>query len=237
MSNHVKPERAMILAAGRGDRMQPLTENTPKPMLKVGGKPLIQYQVEALARAGYTQLVINHAHLGEQIEAHLGDGANWGVEIVYSPEAGVPLETGGGIYKALPLFDDEPFLVVNADVWTDYDYSSIRIGEGMLAHLVLVENPPHNRNGDYALREGLVADDGDECFTFSGIGVYHPRVFSGCQPGVFRLAPLLSSMMEQGVVSGELHDGLWVDVGTPRRLKALDAAIKGGLKNTAPLDG
>ena len=233
MNSSVKPDVAMILAAGRGERMQPLTENTPKPMLKVGGKPLILYQVEALARAGFTKLVINYAHFGEQIEAYLGDGGKWGVEIIYSPETAMPLETGGGIYKALPLFGDKPFLVVNADVWTDYDYSGIRIGAEMLAHLVLVQNPPHNRTGDFALREGMVVDSEDECFTFGGIGVYHPEFFSSCQPGAFRLAPLLSSMAEDRVVSAELYEGLWVDVGTPRRLKALDAALKGGLMNKA----
>ena len=231
MNSSVKPDVAMILAAGRGERMQPLTENTPKPMLKVGGKPLIQYQVEALARAGFTQLVINYASFGEQIETHLGDGGKWGVEIIYSPEAGMPLETGGGIYKALPLFGDKPFLVVNADVWTAYDYSGISIGAEMLAHLVLVQNPPHNRSGDFALREDMIVNDETECFTFSGIGVYHPKFFSDCQTGAFRLAPLLSSKAEDGVVSAELYEGLWVDVGTPRRLKALDAALKGGLMN------
>ena len=209
--------------------MQPLTENTPKPMLKVGGMPLIQYQVEALARAGFTQLVINHAHFGEQIEAYLGDGGRWGVEIVYSPEAGMPLETGGGIYKALPLFDDKPFLVVNADVWTDCDYSLIKIREDMLAHLVLVQNPPHNRTGDFVLHGDLIADDSDDRYTFSGIGVYQPVLFSGCKAEPFRLSPLLFSMAEKGLISGELFDGRWVDIGTPKRLKALDAALRGGL--------
>lgn len=229
MNLSVRPDTAMILAAGRGERMQPLTDNTPKSMLKVGGKPLIQYHVEALARAGFKRLVINYAHLGEQIQAHLGDGSNWGVEITYSPESGAPLETGGGIFNALPLLGEQPFLAVNADIWTDYDYSGLGIREGMLAHLVLVQNPPHNRTGDFALRKDLISDDAGERFTFSGIGVYHPEFFSGCVRGPFRLAPLLFSMAENGVVSGELYEGLWVDVGTPRRLKALDAALQGGL--------
>lgn len=219
----------MILAAGRGERMRPLTDNTPKSMLKVGGKPLIQYHVEALAAAGFKQLVINYAHLGEQIQAHLGDGSRWGVTITYSSETKVSLETGGGIFNALPLLGEKPFLVINADIWTDYGYSGVRLREDMLAHLVLVQNPPHNRTGDFVLREGLVSDDAGERFTFSGIGVYHPEFFSGCVPGPFRLAPLLFSMAENQLIGGELHEGLWVDVGTPRRLKALDAALQGGL--------
>ena len=229
MKPSIRPDTAMILAAGRGERMLPLTGNTPKPMLKVGGKPLIQYHVEALARAGFKQLVINYAHLGEQIQSHLGDGSRWGVEIVYSPETGAALETGGGIFNALPLLGERPFLVVNADVWTDYDYSRVSIREDMLAHLVLVQNPPHNCSGDFVLRDDLVSGDDGERFTFSGIGVYHPELFSGCAQGPLRLAPLLFSMAEKGRISGELYEGLWVDVGTPRRLKALDAALQGGL--------
>ncbi len=229
MSTYVRPERVMILAAGRGERLRPYTDAVPKPMLKVGGKPLIQYHVEALARAGFRRLVINHAYLGEQIEMYLDDGHNWGVEITYSPEGIAPLETGGGIFNALPLLGDEPFLVVNADVWTDYSYSNVRIREDMLAHLVLTTNPPHNQDGDFALQGDMVSEEVGERHTFSGIGIYHPRLFSGCTPGRFRLAPMLYSQSRNGRVTGELHDGLWVDVGTPRRLKSLDAALKGGL--------
>ncbi len=229
MSAYVRPERVMILAAGRGERLRPYTDSVPKPMLKAGGKPLIQYHVEALARAGFRHLVINHAYLGEQIEMYLDDGHNWGVEITYSPEGIAPLETGGGIFNVLPLLGDKPFLVVNADVWTDYDYSDMRIRDDMLAHLVLVPNPPHNQDGDFALQGEKVSEEDGERHTFSGIGIYHPELFAGCKPGRFRLAPMLYSQSRSGLVTGELHDGLWVDVGTSRRLKSLDAALKGGL--------
>ncbi|MEJ2529919.1 MAG: nucleotidyltransferase family protein [Gammaproteobacteria bacterium] len=236
MTTYERPARAMILAAGRGERMRPLTDNTPKSLLKVGGKPLIQYHIEALARAGFNQVVINHAHLGEQICAFLGDGSRYGVTITYSAEAGAALETGGGIFNALSLLGEEPFLVINADVWSDYDYSRIRIGEDRLAHLVLVENPPHNGAGDFVLRGDLISDDAADRYTFSGIGVYRPELFAGCEPGPFRLAPLLYSMAAQGLVGGELFQGLWVDVGTPSRLKALDAALQGGLLDRSQLE-
>ncbi len=229
MGSYERPAQAMILAAGRGERMRPLTDTTPKSLLKVGGKPLIQYHVEALVRAGFNRVVINHAHLGEQICAYLGDGGRFGITITYSPETGAALETGGGIFNALPLLGESPFLVVNADVWSDYDYSSIRIGADRLAHLVLVENPPHNGAGDFALHGDLVADDSDERYTFSGIGVYRPELFAGCMPEPFRLSPLLYSNAAKGLIGGELYQGLWVDVGTPARLNALDAALQGGL--------
>jgi MurNAc alpha-1-phosphate uridylyltransferase len=219
----------MILAAGRGERMRPLTDVVPKSMLEVGGKPLIQYHVEALARAGIKELVINHAHLGEQITAHLGDGAEYGLNITYSPETGLPLETGGGIFNALPLLGDAPFLVLNADVWTDLDFSSISIEQDKLAHLILVPNPPQHPKGDFGLRNGLITDGDSERFTFSGIGIYHPKLFLGCESGPFRLAPLLYESAQRGLVSGEFFGGRWVDVGTPQRLKALDAALHGGL--------
>ena len=229
MSTHLRPERAMILAAGRGERMRPLTDVTPKSMLKVGGKTLIQYHVEALARAGFKEVVINLAHLGEQITAHLGNGSRFGLNIFYSPEIGQPLETGGGIFNALHFLGDEPFLVVNADVWSDMDFSTIEIEQGKLAHLLLVSNPPHHQDGDFGLQDGLVTDGEGERFTFSGIGVYHPKLFDGCEPGAFRLAPLLYKYAEKHLVSGQLYDGRWVDVGTPQRHKALDAALHGGL--------
>jgi len=229
MTAHLRPARAMILAAGRGERMRPLTDAEPKSMLKVGGKPLIQYHVEALSRAGFKEVVINLAHLGEQITAHLGNGSRYGMNIFYSPEIGQPLETGGGIFNALHFLGDEPFLVVNADVWTDMDYSAITIEQEKLAHLLLVSNPPHNQDGDFGLQDGLVTDGEGERFTFSGVGVYHPKLFDGCEPGAFRLAPLLYKYADKGLVGGQFHDGRWVDVGTPQRLKALDAALLGGL--------
>lgn len=212
--------RAMILAAGRGERMRPLTDRLPKPLLPVAGKPLIVHQIERLARAGFRQLVINHAHLGELIEARLGDGSEWGVEIRYSPEK-VALETGGGIFRALPLLGEEAFLVVNGDVWCEIDFSRLKLHEGRLAHLVLVPNPPHHPRGDFILRDGSVVDGEGARLTFSGIGLYHPRLFADCRPGAFPLAPLLRAAMARGEVSGECYTGRWIDVGTPERLAEL----------------
>ena len=215
---------AMILAAGRGERMRPLTDNTPKPLLQVGGKSLIQHHVEHLVRAGIKDLVINHAHLGEQIEASLGDGTRFGAVIRYSPE-GAALETGGGIFKALPMLGDTPFLVVNGDIWTDLDFAALTPKDGRLAHLVLVDNPPHNPNGDFALKDGEVTERGRPRHTFSGIGIYHPRLFVGCHPGPFPLVPLLRHAMTRSLVSGQFHPGRWFDIGTPERLRTLDRML------------
>ncbi len=212
--------KAMILAAGRGERMRPLTDNTPKPLLMVGGKPLIQWHVEALQAAGFTELVINHAWLGEQIESRLGDGAQWDVHIVYSPEGEHALETGGGIFRALPLLqEDEPFLVVNADVLTDIDFRQLPARIEGLAHLLLVPNPVHHPQGDFVLKDKNVSSVGEPRLTFSGIGIYRPQLFAGCQDGVFPLAPLLRQAMQQNRVSGQLHQGVWLDVGTKERLQ------------------
>lgn len=223
--------KAMILAAGRGNRMRPLTDHTPKPLLRAGGKPLIVHHIERLAAAGIRDLVINHAHLGEQIEAALGDGAAFGVHIRYSAE-GEALETGGGIFKALPLLGDKPFLVLNGDVWTDCDVGDLRLADGDLAHLVLVENPSHNPNGDFALAAGRIQAEGSPRDTFSGIGVYRPELFEGCTPGAFPLAPLLRRAMQAGRVGGRRHSGRWFDIGTPERLAELDALL-GGATATA----
>nr|WP_155450735.1 nucleotidyltransferase family protein [Allochromatium palmeri] len=217
----------MILAAGRGERMRPLTDHTPKPLLQAGGKPLIQHHIERLAAAGLRELVINHAHLGQQIEAALGDGSAFGVEIRYSPEAQA-LETGGGIFQALPLLGAEPFLVVNGDVWTDVDLGGLTISAGDLAHLVLVDNPPHNPEGDFALSDGRVRSEGRPRLTFSGIGLYRPELFDGQTPGAFPLAPLLRQAMANGRVGGRHHDGHWFDIGTPERLAALDGWLNAG---------
>ena len=220
--------RAMILAAGRGERMRPLTDHTPKPLLEVGGKRLIEYHLEALAAAGINDVVINHAHLGTQIEQFLGDGERYGVRIHYSAEAGA-LETGGGIFKALPLLGEAPFVVVNGDVWCDYPFARLREVETMGAHLVLVPNPPQHQVGDFLLSEGVVSDEGEgERFTFSGIGLYHPSLFDGCEAGAFPLAPLLRRTMAQGQVSGELFSGQWFDIGTPERLQQLDIKLDAG---------
>jgi MurNAc alpha-1-phosphate uridylyltransferase len=218
--------KAMILAAGRGERMRPLTDSLPKPLLPVAGKPLIVHHIERLAASGIRELVINHAHLGERIEAELGDGSAWGVRILYSAE-GRALETGGGIFRALRLLGEEPFLVVNGDVWCDVDFGRLELPEGMLAHLVLVANPPHHPQGDFVLRGQRVIDGDGERLTFSGIGVYHPQLFAACEPGAFPLAPLLRKAMAEAKVSGIHHPGYWVDVGTPERLQALDRQLRG----------
>lgn len=214
--------RAMILAAGRGERMRPLTDHTPKPLLAVGGKPLIVWHIERLARAGFRELVINHAHLGAQIEAALGSGQQWHVNIRYSPEV-TALETAGGIANALPLLGDQPFLVVNGDVFTDIDYASLVLPAGQLAHLVMVDNPPQHAAGDFGLVNGRVVETESDRLTFSGVGLYHPSLFQAVQRGqAAKLAPLLKAAMQQQQVTGQHHQGLWHDIGTPERLAQLD---------------
>ena len=208
--------------------MRPLTDRTPKPLLSVGGQPLIAWHVQALAAAGFSRVVVNHAYLGAQIEAYLGDGKKWGLEVVCSAEA-CALETAGGIAHALPLLGNEPFLVVNGDIWTDYDYRRMRNLDlaDKLAHLVLVDNPAQHPGGDFALRGNLVSDDAEPRLTFSGIGCYRPDLFAGVadnEPAP--LAPLLRNAMRQGGVSGERHGGLWFDIGTPDRLAELDNRLR-----------
>lgn len=221
--------KAMILAAGKGERMRPLTLHTPKPLIRAAGVPLIEYHLNALAAAGFVDVVINHAWLGQQIEDHLGDGARFGLRIRYSPE-GEPLETGGGIHRALPLLGDEPFLVVNGDIWTDYDFARLRAPLDGLAHLVLVDNPAHHPGGDFQLHQGRVSDGvpGEPGLTYSGIAVLDPRLFEGCQPGAFKLAPLLRDAMAHAQVSGEHHPGHWVDVGTLERLAEVERLVEAG---------
>jgi MurNAc alpha-1-phosphate uridylyltransferase len=228
---------AMLLAAGRGERMRPLTDHTPKPLLQVGGKPLIVWHIERLARAGITELVINHAHLGARIETALGDGGDIGVHIRYSHEARA-LETAGGIANALSLLGDEPFAAINSDIWCDYDFAclpkraaALQAG-GDMAHLVLVDNPPHHPDGDFALSGSRIYplptphSPLPDLLTFSGIGVYQPSLFKGIpRGGSAPLAPLLRAQVALGKVGGEHHRGLWVDVGTPRRLAELDSRI------------
>ena len=217
--------KAMILAAGRGERMRPLTDHTPKPLLNVGGKPLIVWHLERLAAAGFKDIVINHAHLGAQIEEALGDGRAWDLHIQYSPER-VALETAGGIANAMPLLGDAPFLVVNGDVFTDIDFSVLKLATSDLAHLVMVDNPPQHAAGDFALRNGRLVADGNEKLTFSGIGVYHPKLFADIVAGeAAKLAPLLKAAMTQGLVGGSHHQGMWHDIGTPERLQALDSQL------------
>lgn len=220
--------KAMILAAGLGKRMRPLTDHTPKPLLKVGNKVLIEYHLEKLANAGFSEIVINTSYLADKIESYLGDGGRYGLSIRFSREPESPLETGGGIFKALPLLGTEPFLVVNGDVWSDYPFEQLQLPQNQLAHLVLVDNPDHNPKGDFAIKAGQIDASGENCFTYSGIGVYHPQLFSGCVSGAFPLAPLLREKMEQGLVSGERYSGYWLDVGTPERLELLERSIKLG---------
>lgn len=206
--------------------MRPLTDCMPKPLLQVAGRPLIEHHIEALVQAGFKELVINHAHLGEQIEATLGDGRRWNINICYSPEPTGALETGGGIFNALPLLDNAPFVVINGDIWTDYDLTYLATPEHQLAHLILVDNPLHNPEGDFLLsNNGLCSEEAGKRLTFSGIGIYHPALFAGCKPGAFSLAPVLKAAMAQGQVSGEHYTGQWVDVGTPQRLEELNATL------------
>lgn len=221
--------KAMILAAGKGERMRPLTLTTPKPLVRAGGVTLIEYHLRALAAAGFTEIVINHAWLGQQIEDYLGDGSRYGVSIQYSPE-GEPLETGGGICRALPLLGDEAFVVVNGDIWTDYDFSVLHQPIVGLAHLVLATNPAHHPSGDFQLIDGKVRDGhpAADTLTYSGIAVLHPQLFEGCSAGAFKLAPLLRAAMANGQVSGERLSGLWVDVGTHERLAEVEALIEAG---------
>lgn len=214
--------KAMLLCAGRGERMRPLTDSLPKPLLSIGGKPIMQYHIEALARAGVRELVINHAIMGEMIEASFKSGEGFGVKICYSAEGNEPLETGGGIRRALPLLGSEPFIVVNGDIYCDYDFSTLpcALADQDLAHLVLVPNPPHHPQGDFSLCEGRVRADDGEKFTYSGIAVFHPGLFSKATKSAFPLAPLLRRAMAARRVSGELYTGTWLDVGTVERLEA-----------------
>ena len=229
--------KAMILAAGRGERMRPLTDATPKPLLRVGGRRLIEWQLTALARAGFREIVINHAWLGAQIEATLGDGAGYGMSIRYSAEPDGALEAGGGIFQALPWLGPDPFLVVNGDVWTDFDYARPpTLDESALAALVVVPNPPQHPRGDFALRAGrdaaladIVTDPADPpTFTFSGIAVYRAAFFDGCVAGRFPLLPLFRKASVSGQLRGLRHDGLWFDIGTVERLRALDERLAAG---------
>jgi MurNAc alpha-1-phosphate uridylyltransferase len=217
--------RAMILAAGLGERMRPLTDHTPKPLLKVAGRTLIDYHLQSLARAGIKDVVINHAHLGEQIVAATGDGGGYGLRIQYSAEQPA-LETGGGIFRALSLLGDEPFLVVNGDIWIDYPIERLVSARPELAHLILVDNPPQHPHGDFALQDGRVCEREEGRLTFSGLGVYRRELFSGCEDGPFPLAPLLRKAMKLGKVSGEYFPGRWHDVGTPQRLAELDQLLR-----------
>jgi MurNAc alpha-1-phosphate uridylyltransferase len=220
--------KAFILAAGRGERMRPLTDHTPKPLLQAGGKPLIVWHLERLAAAGFRDIVINHAHLGAQIEQVLGDGTQWGLSIQYSPEPPGALETAGGIATALPLLGDQPFLVVNGDVYCDWNFNGARHLRDKLAHLVMVANPAHHTDGDFSLDgERVVYAHGEQTLTYAGIAVFSPSFFAGVQPGtVMKLRPLLDAAIAAGSLTGERFTGPWVDVGTPQRLAELDQELR-----------
>lgn len=213
---------AMILAAGRGERMRPLTDHVPKPLLPAGGKPLIVHLIGALTHAGITDFVINVSYLAAEIQRALGDGGRFGARIAYSHEPEGALETGGGIFHALPRIGSDPFVVVNADIWTDYPFARLPRALDGMAHLVLVDNPAHHPAGDFALRGDRARNSGEPMLTFSGIGVYRTALFDGSTPGRFPLAPLLRAAVTNGQVSAEHYTGRWTDVGTPARLKALN---------------
>jgi MurNAc alpha-1-phosphate uridylyltransferase len=218
----------MILAAGRGERMRPLTLVKPKPLLEAGGAPLIVHHLRALQAAGFEDVVVNLSWLGDQVRSAVGDGSRHGLRIHYSDEGPEPLETGGGIFRALPLLGAGPFVVLNGDVWTDFDWSRLRerVAPQDLAHLVLVPNPAHNPNGDFVLENDRIVETAGERLTFSGVGVYRAELFDGCRDGIFKLAPLLRAAARAGRVSGEFHAGTWLDIGTPQRLAWLDEWLR-----------
>jgi MurNAc alpha-1-phosphate uridylyltransferase len=224
--------KAMILAAGRGTRMAPLTDTCPKPLIPLCGKPLIVHHLEKLAAAGITDIVINHAWLGEQLEQTLGNGSSWGIRIQYSPE-NEALETGGGVYQALPLLGEDAFLLINGDVWTNWDYSEVMntsLQEGELGHLWLIDNPAHNPQGDFCLGEGKVLDTAllnETALTFSGISLLSPQLWAECTSGAYPLAPMLRSAMLQQQITGSKLNADWVDVGTPQRLSDLEQRLCG----------
>jgi MurNAc alpha-1-phosphate uridylyltransferase len=223
MSGAERARAAMILAAGRGERMRPLTDNTPKPMLAVHGTPLIERHVVNLVRSGVERIVINLAWLGGQIRDHLGDGRRFGVTIRYSDESAQALETAGGIFRALPHLQPGPFLVVNGDVFTDYSFDGLQLAAGFDAHLVMVPNPPQHPDGDFGVADGMAVPAAAARYTFAGLAAYRAGFFAGCVDGVFPLKPLLLRSMAAKRCSAEVYRGIWEDVGTPERLAALNA--------------
>lgn len=217
--------KAMILAAGRGERMRPLTESTPKPLLQAGARRLIEYHLLALARHGIEDVVINLSWLGKQISAYLGDGQRYGLRIQYSEEGDTPLETAGGIVQALPLLGEAPFLLVNGDIYTEFDLASLPARLTTDAHLVLVDNPEHHPQGDFAVQGNQLSLQGDK-LTYSGIGIYSPRLFTQLDRGIRPLAPILREAIARGAISGQHYRGEWWDVGTPERLAELDRFLR-----------
>ncbi len=213
--------RAMILAAGRGERLRPYTDHTPKPLLDVAGQPLIFHHLDALARAGFRNIVINLGYLGHQLQEAIGDGSNWGINIHYSQEPEDALETGGGIAKALPLLGSDPFLVVNGDIYCDFSFARMRAIKCDYAHLVMVPVPDWKNGSDFALRSGRIYSEGEPGYTYCGISVYHPRFFDGCAKGRWSVVPLLTDTIEKHLVTGEIHHGQWHEVGTVSRFELL----------------
>ena len=217
--------KAMIMAAGRGERLRPLTDSIPKPLVKVGDYSLIEWHIYRLVNANITEIVINLSHLGEKIQSHLGNGERYGAQLSYSLEPEPALETAGGIIQALALLGTEPFIVVNGDVWTDYPVAELS-SPALLAHLVMIDNPDHHPDGDFILRDGKLSDEGQGSrLTYSGLGVYHPDFFAECKPGRQALAPLLRQQMSAGKVSGEHYKGQWHDIGTLERLQTIQKIV------------
>jgi N-acetyl-alpha-D-muramate 1-phosphate uridylyltransferase len=226
---------ALIFAAGLGERMRPLTDHTPKPLLEVRGKPLVVWHLEKLAALGVHYVVMNTSHLADQFPEVLGDGSQWGLRIRYAYEGPIPLETGGGMLNALPLLGPEPFIAINGDIWTDADFSTLPAEPAGVAHLMLVDNPDHHPKGDFALdQQGLVHNDGETRLTFSGVGVYRRELLDNwrdvigdsaealAKPPRFKLAPLLRLAISRGAITGTHYRGVWTDVGTPERLASLN---------------
>jgi MurNAc alpha-1-phosphate uridylyltransferase len=213
---------AMILAAGRGERLRPLTDTTPKSLVEVRGQSLLERHLENIREAGITDVVINLGWLGEQIMERIGSGEAYGVNVVYSPEGDNILETGGGIHRALPMLGGDPFVVVNADTYTDMPVPAIELAKEQMGHLVLVPNPDYRDSGDFGLEGGLISNSGDVTHTFSGLAVYRPEFFAGCEAGRFSIVPLLREAADAGLLQGSLYEGLWADVGTPARLAEID---------------
>jgi len=220
--------RAMLLAAGRGERMRPLTDARPKPLAEVAGKPLIQYHVERLAAAGVERIVINVAWLGSQIREALGDGGRFGLELLYSDEGPVALETGGGIFRALPLLGTDPFWVVSADLWTDFPFADpqSRLAATDLAHLFMVANPDFHKKGDFHLNDGRISQTVGTRLTYGNLALFRPELFADCQPGRYPMVPLLRTAIDHGRVSGELFSGRWHNIGTVAQLQALDTHLR-----------
>jgi len=223
---HSNYPKVMILAAGRGQRMGAMTDDCPKPLLKISGKPIIEYHLDALKQQGFHDIVINTAYLGHKLPEALGDGSLYGLNIQYSHEQALGLETAGGIINALPLLGNAPFIVINGDIWTDYDFSKLALPSNKLAHIVLVNNPEHNPDGDFSLINNNVRSEANlNTYTFSGIGVYHPDLFLGLSSGFRPLKEPLLHAISENHVSGELHSGEWQDIGTPKRLLEIEEKI------------